>query len=427
MQIIEPIIRRFDFRFILLFILSILLYGCNSNYMKVLPNEENRKESSGSVDKSEKQINIDELLLEKEVIEITNLNTINKIALLLPMTGKYSKIGKAILNGIEIELKDTSKYIKPELSIIDTGDENTDLKKIYSEMLSNDFDYAIGPLRKNFIEKISKYSSNDLPVLTLNYSNNLKKYSKKVYQFGLLPEDEAICIAEKAIIDGNINASALYPDNTWGKRIVESFTLRFQELGGNVTNLLKYNKEDTKINNSIKNLLNIEESTKRKNHMQNILKTKLQFKPHIANNLDMIFSVGKSEDMRVIKPQFNFNYAEDIPFYSTSHIYNGVYNKEINQDLNDIKFCDIPWLYNTNNMLEKKYLRESVDKRDLLRFVAIGMDSIKIIYNINTLKLNKHKYLLGNTGLLRLDEFNKIRRNLTIVKFKNGKAKEIPF
>ena len=395
--------------------------------MKIFPNEENRKESSGSVDKSEKQINIDELLLEKEVIEITNLNTINKIALLLPMTGKYSKIGKAILDGIEIELKDTSKYIKPELSIFDTGDEDTNLKKIYSEMLSNDFDYVIGPLRKGFIEKISKYSSKELPVLTLNYSNNLKKYSKKVYQFGLLPEDEAICIAEKAIIDGNINASALYPDNTWGKRIVESFTLRFQELGGNVTNLLKYNKEDTKINNSIKNLLDIEESTKRKNHMQNILKTKLQFKPHIANDLDMIFSVGKSEDMRVIKPQFNFNYAEDIPFYSTSHIYNGVYNKEINQDLNDIKFCDIPWLYNTNNMLEKKYLRESVDKRDLLRFVAIGMDSIKIIYNINTLELNKHKYLLGNTGLLRLDEFNKIRRNLTIVKFKNGKAKEIPF
>ena len=427
MQIIEPIIRRFDFRFILLFILSILLYGCNSNYMKVLPNEENRKESSGSVDKSEKQINIDELLLEKEVIEITNLNTINKIALLLPMTGKYSKIGKAILDGIEIELKDTSKYIKPELSIFDTGDEDTNLKKIYSEMLSNDFDYVIGPLRKDFIEKISKYSSKELPVLTLNYSNNLKKYSKKVYQFGLLPEDEAICIAEKAIIDGNVNASALYPDNTWGKRIVESFTLRFQELGGKVTNLLKYNRENTKINNSIKNLLNIEESTKRKNHMQNILKTKLQFKPHIANNLDMIFSVGKSQDMRLIKPQFNFNYAEDIPFYSTSHIYNGVYNKEINQDLNNIKFCDIPWLYNTNNMLEKKYLRESVDKRDLLRFVAIGMDSIKIIYNINTLKLNKHKYLLGNTGFLRLDEFNKIRRNLTIVKFKNGKAKEIPF
>ena len=427
MQIIEPIIRRFDFRFILLLILSILLYGCNSNYMKILPNEENRKESSESADKSEKQINIDELLLEKEVIEITNLNTINKIALLLPMTGKYSKIGKAILDGIEIELKDTSKYIKPELSIFDTGDEDTNLKKIYSEMLSNDFDYVIGPLRKGFIEKISKYSSKELPVLTLNYSNDLKKYSKKVYQFGLLPEDEAICIAEKAIIDGNVNASALYPDNTWGKRIVESFTLRFQELGGKVTNLLKYNRENTKINNSIKNLLNIEESTKRKNHMQNILKTKLQFKPHIANNLDMIFSVGKSQDMRLIKPQFNFNYAEDIPFYSTSHIYNGVYNKEINQDLNNIKFCDIPWLYNTNNMLEKKYLRESVDKRDLLRFVAIGMDSIKIIYNINTLKLNKHKYLLGNTGFLRLDEFNKIRRNLTIVKFKNGKAKEIPF
>ena len=33
--------------------------------------------------------------------------------------------------------------------------------------------------------------------------------------------------------------------------------------------------------------------------MQNILKAKLQYKPsHNANDLDMVFSVGKSQDMR---------------------------------------------------------------------------------------------------------------------------------
>ena len=54
-------------------------------------------------------------------------------------------------------------------------------------------------------------------------------------------------------------------------------------------------------------------------------------------------------------------------------------------------------------MLEKKYLRESVDKRDLLRFVAIGMDSIKIIYNINTLELNKFETkLYGHFTLINL-------------------------
>ena len=68
-----------------------------------------------------------------------------------------------------------------------------------------------------------------------------------------------------------------------------------------------------------------------------------------------------------------------------------------------------------------------MEKRDLLRFVAIGMDSVKILYNINSLKINKKKYLVANTGYLQLDEFNKIRRSLIIVKFRNGKAKEVPF
>ena len=72
-------------------------------------------------------------------------------------------------------------------------------------------------------------------------------------------------------------------------------------------------------------------------------------------------------------------------------------------------------------------MRESLEKRDLLRFFAIGMDSIKIIYNINSLRINKKKYLAADTGYLQLDEFNKIRRSLIIIKFRNGKAKEVPF
>ncbi len=141
----------------------------------------------------------------------------------------------------------------------------------------------------------------------------------------------------------------------------------------------------------------------------------------------MIFSVGTAKYMRIIKPQFNFNYAEDLPFYSTSHIYNGVYDKLNNQDLNNIKFCDIPWLYNDKNPKIKNSLRENADKKDLLRFTAIGMDSIKILYNIEKLKNNRGKFLFGDTGYLQLDEFNKIRRHLIIVEFKNGKAKKVPF
>ncbi len=65
----------------------------------------------------------------------------------------------------------------------------------------------------------------------MNYLSNLDKFKKEFYQFGLLPEDEAICIAEKAIIDGNNNASIIYPKNAWGKRIVTISTTETGLLG----------------------------------------------------------------------------------------------------------------------------------------------------------------------------------------------------
>ena len=402
-----------------------MLYACNSNYIQTSTDSALDEDISNQSEISEIQINIDELLIEKEIIKPLEMLNIEKIAILLPMTGKYSKIGKAIYEGIEIELNNINK--NPQLTIHDTGDQSINLKKVYSEALKQNFDYVIGPLQKDLINKILKYSSEKLPILTLNYSNNLKKINRGVHQFGLLPEDESICIAEKAIIDGNSNAVIFYPDNNWGKRIAESFSLRFKELGGRIIESSIYAENVEKNNISIRNLLKIEASIDRKKYLENILKVKLQYKPFISDDLDMIFSVGTSKDMRVIKPQFNFNYAEDIPFYSTSHIYNGVYNKEKNQDLNNIKFCDIPWLYNEKNSMIKTRLKENLDKKDLFRFVAIGMDSIKIIYNINQLKNHKNKFLLGDTGYLQLDEFNKVRRHLIIVKFKNGKAKKILF
>ena len=427
MQIHDPILRSYLSKCITLIVFSILLCACNSNYIEIISDSETTKDISNESSISRTQINIDELLIKKEIIKTINISNIEKIAVLLPMTGKYSKIGKAIFEGVEIELNNNLKEDMPKLVIYDTGDEKINLKKIYYEILSQDFKYIIGPLRKDLIDKIISLNSKNVTILTLNYSNNFKKLNEKIYQFGLLPEDEAICISEKAIIDGNHKASIFYPNNKWGLRIAESFSLRFQELGGQIVDISKYEKNDKEIHISIRSLLKIEESIKRKNRIQNILKTKVQYKPYISSDLDMIFSIGTSKNMKTIKPQFNFNYAEDVPFYSTSHIYNGVTDKKINQDLNGIKFCDIPWLYNDKNSKIKAELYESTKKKDLLRFVAIGMDSIKIIYNIEQLKNNKNKFLLGDTGYLQLDEFNKIRRNLVIVKFKNGVAKNIPF
>ena len=315
---------------------------------------------SESNDSNDRQINIDELLIKKETLDLIDLIPVKRIAILLPVTGRYSKVGKAIKEGIEMELQSFPNDVRPKLSIFDTGDSDINIRKIYGELMLGDFDFVIGPLKKELINKLILYSSESLPILTLNYASNLNKFKKKMFQFGLLPEDEAICIAEKSIIDGNNNASLIYPQNSWGKRIAESFSLRYKELGGKIIDEVIYDKDMNKINDSVKSLLKIEESIKRKNKIQNLLNVKLQYKPYIPNNLNTIFAVGTSKDMRLIKPQFNFNFAENIPFYSTSHIYNGVPDRENNKDLNDIKFCDVPWLYNDKDLSKKNMFLENL-------------------------------------------------------------------
>ena len=411
----------------MLIVVSIFLVSCETNLNSVVSEDTSEliKTKSENIDK--KQINIDELLVPKEIFEIEDLLPLKKVAVILPVTGRYSKVGKIIIEGLEMQLKTYPEDSVPEITIIDSGDKDFNIKSVYNKLVLDNFDFVIGPLRKELINKLILYSSETLPILTMNYASNLNKFKKEFYQFGLLPEDEAICIAEKSIIDGNNNASIIYPKNAWGERIAEAFSLRYIELGGNIVGKVVYDKDMNKINESVRSLLNIEESIKRKNKIQSLLNIKLQFKPFIANDLNTIFAVGTSKDMRIIKPQFNFNFAENIPFYSTSHIYNGLIDKENNKDLNEIKFCDMPWLYNDKNISTKKILLESVKKSELMRFFALGMDSIKIIYNLEKLKTLKNKYLNGNTGFLKLDDFNKLRRDLKIIKFKNGIAREISF
>ena len=57
------------------------------------------------------------------------------------------------------------------------------------------------------------------------------------------------------------------------------------------------------------------------------------------------------------------------------------------------------WLYNEKNIIDKKSFSENTKKKDLLRFIAIGMDSIKVIRNIDKLELNKNKFLPGDTAI----------------------------
>ena len=131
-----------------------MLYGCNSNYLETYNKDKEDESKLKNPEISSQQINIDELLEVKEPFVLTNLTPIKKIAVLLPMTGRYSKIGKAIYDGIEVQLNEFKDELKPNIIIFDTGDEDIIIKNIYREIMDDDFDFIIGPLKKILLMKL---------------------------------------------------------------------------------------------------------------------------------------------------------------------------------------------------------------------------------------------------------------------------------
>src|SRR5205823_5983563 len=61
---------------------------------------------------------------------------------------------------------------------------------------------------------------------------------------------------------------------------------------------------------------------------------------------DMIFMIAPPEYARQIKPLLNYYYAGNLPIYATSHVYQGIPNAALDNDLNGIQFCDMPWTIN---------------------------------------------------------------------------------
>ena len=357
-------------------------------------------------------------------LETSEIKIANKIAVMLPMTGKYAKIGKAILDGINISIEEIETTKKPDISIFDTGDSSIDIKEILENINSEDFSLIVGPLTKKNINQVYLYKNNNIPNITFNYSDSYIKKNKSIYQFGLLPEDEAICAANKALIDQKHNVIIIQPNNKWGERVGNAFKLRFEEFGGEILSTVVYDVNDMQIGNLIKENIGVKESQLRKKQIEKLLNQKFIFTPFIREDIDAFFAVGTHKQMQIIKPQLDFNYAEGIQVYSSSHIYRGTKDKKLYKDLEGIIFCDIPWLYNKINLSDKEKFYSNNSKKKLLRFVALGIDVIKVFPYLAKLKDEKNKHIKLNTGYLSIDEFNKIRRNPIYVKFKNGLAKE---
>ena len=119
---------------------------------------------------------------------------------------------------------------------------------------------------------------------------------------------------------------------------------------------------------------------------------------------DFVFVAGAAGAARLIVPQLKFNYAGDVPVYSTSDSFEP--DPSANADLDGMFFSDMPWMVSADPVTGQ--IRDSVRaawpartaRRD--RLYAFGFDAYRLVPALRSKSLSQSNEISGVTGKLDL-------------------------
>ena len=269
------------------------------------------------------------------------------IALLLPLQGQFASTSQAIRNGfLAADYQAKQQGSSPlSIKVYDTSGKN--IQAVYQQALSEEADFVVGPLPKPDVTALAN-SDIRVPTLALNVlDNSTTPNNAHLFQFGLSPKDEIIQAADKAWQEGHRRAIFITSKDEWGQSIQETFRKHWESLGGTVIANLSFAHNEKDFFNPIRELLVDKElANAQKLEDAKIKGKKLHRVPPARQDIDVVFLAALPNQARQIYPAINFFYAEKIPVYATSSIYSGAPNTFRDQDLNGIRFADMPWVLN---------------------------------------------------------------------------------
>ncbi|WP_290537645.1 penicillin-binding protein activator [Alcanivorax sp.] len=348
----------------------------------------------------------------------------SKVAILLPTTGPLKNAGKALQEGIMTAYyRHKQNGNPPVLRFYDSGSDN--ILTLYDQAIQDGADFVLGPLAKDKAATIANQGSLPVTTLALNYIDQ-DNLPENFFQFGLAPEDEARQIAMQGAREGASQAGILYPQGEWGERVAQAFAEEWQSLGGTITVTRTYQEGPT-LGDTVKELLLVAQSQSRGEAVSRFTSLDMDIQPRRRQDMGFLFLLANPNQGRQVKPALNFHYAKDLPVYSTALIHSGESNPRRDQDLNGVRFVDMPWMLSN----EDSELRRMTEKQwpeghgRYERLFAMGIDAYRLQSRLYLLSTLPSSELPGVTGRLRMKQ-QRIVRELDWGVFINGEARALP-
>ena len=330
----------------------------------------------------------------------------DQLALLLPLSGRAEAVGVAVRDGFIAAYLEQPAASRPRLKVYDVAAES--VAGAYQHAIQEGAGFVVGPLTKEDVAAIAPLSAGRTPVLALNFLADSVNASKDFYQFALLPEDQARIVARRLVAEGKLKGVAILPGSELGNRIGAAFADELSQLGGTVLDSGRYEPGRPDFTEVIRQTLQLrggkgEPATHR-------------------SDAAFVFVVATPAATRLIVSQLKFHYAADVPVYATSDSFEP--DPAANEDMDDLFFPDMPWMVSADPVTSqiRDAVRDAWPTRTtrLDRLYAFGFDAYRLVPALRSKSMSQSTEISGVTGKLRLDDHNRIRRDLDWAQIKSG-------
>lgn len=346
----------------------------------------------------------------------------DRVALLLPLSGQLGPFGEALRDGFMAALYEARARgdRTPTVRLYDTT--GKDPVALYQQAVADGAQAVVGPLDKNQVTALQS-AQLDVPILALNRGEQLGRVPATLFQFSLAPEDEAARVADVAFSEGHRRALVIAPEAENVTRELQAFGERWRQHGGQVVATARYRDQES-LSSVIRGVLNLPQSQARAVELERLLGRNLQFQPRRRQDVDMVLMLAGPQQARSIAPTLAYHYAGDIPVYALSRSYTGLPQPAVDQDLEGMRFAEMPWILN-NSPLKQQILNSIPRSASYLRFYAMGVDSYLLHSRMAQLARVPDSRLYGQTGVLSLDQHRVVVRELPLAVIRNGRPQEI--
>ncbi|MEM1412916.1 MAG: penicillin-binding protein activator, partial [Pseudomonadota bacterium] len=275
-----------------------------------------------------------------------------RIAVLLPTEGSFAAAGAAVRDGIVAAWLDNPA--RSELVFMPVGEDPASALEAYRVAEREGFDWIIGPLRRDSVQRITDQPDASVPGLLLNWPEPATQTpfgppaasnpsEVDFYSLSLSQEAEAEAVAARMLAVGERQAILLLADSAWGARTEQAFMDAYLAGGGEIVSLERFAAGDADHSAKLTRLLQIEDGRERRRRLQGQLGIPLEFEDSRRDDFGAFFMAADPLLGRQLKPQLRFFDAGSKPVFAMSRVYGGRPDPSSDGDLNGVQVPTTRW------------------------------------------------------------------------------------